>query len=54
LGERDEALPRRPELPRDAPIVVTGFPDSTDAEIARAVAAVSATYEAAADDARSR
>jgi hypothetical protein len=48
LGERDEALPARPELPRDAPIVVTGFPDSTDAEIARAVAAVTATYEAPA------
>jgi hypothetical protein len=48
LGERDEALPGRPELPRDAPIVVTGFADSTDAEIARAVATVTAKYEAAA------
>jgi hypothetical protein len=46
LGERDEALPARPELPRDAPIVISGFPDSTSAEIARAVAAVSARYEA--------
>jgi hypothetical protein len=42
LGERDEALPARPELPRDAPIIVGGFPDSADAEIARAVAACAA------------
>jgi hypothetical protein len=46
LGERDERLPARPELPRDAPIIVNGYPDSTDAEIARAVAAVTARYEA--------
>ena len=46
LGERDEALPARPELPRDAPIIVSGFPDSTDEEIARAVAAVTARYDA--------
>ncbi len=45
LGERDEALPTRPELPRDAPIIVSGFPDSTDAEIARAVAAVTSRYD---------
>jgi hypothetical protein len=45
LGERDEALPARPELPRDAPVVVSGFPDVTDAEIARAVASVTARYE---------
>jgi hypothetical protein len=44
LGERDEALPARPELPRNAPVVVSGFPDATDAEIARAVAAVTARY----------
>ena len=48
LGERDEALPARPNLPAGAPVIVTGFPDSTDAEIARAVAAVSARYESAA------
>jgi hypothetical protein len=48
LGERDESLPARPELPRDAPIIVSGFPDSTDAEIARAVAAVTFRYESAA------
>jgi len=45
LGERDEALAPRPELPRDAPVVVTGFPHSTDAEIAGAVARVTALYE---------
>ena len=45
LGERDDALPARPELPRDAPIIVSGYPDSTDAEIARAFAAVTARYE---------
>jgi hypothetical protein len=45
LGERDETLPARPSLPRDAPIIVTGFPDSTDAEIARAVASVTSIYE---------
>jgi hypothetical protein len=44
LGERDEALPARLELTRDAPVVVGGFPNSTDAEIARAVAAISARY----------
>ena len=48
LGERDEALPARPELPRDAPVIVGGFRDSTDAEIARAVAAVTALYESPA------
>jgi hypothetical protein len=46
LGERDEELPARPGLPRDAPIIVSGFPDSTDDEIARAVAAVASRYEA--------
>jgi hypothetical protein len=45
LGERDPTLPARPTLPRDAPIIVNGSPDSTDAEIARAVAAVSKRYE---------
>jgi hypothetical protein len=45
LGERDEALAPRPELPRDAPVVVTGFPHSTNAEIAGAVARVTALYE---------
>jgi hypothetical protein len=48
LGERDDELPARPELPRDAPVIVSGFPDSTDEEIARAVAAVTSRYEAAA------
>jgi hypothetical protein len=48
LGERDEELPGRAELPRDAPIIVSGLPDSTDAEIARAVAAVTALYESPA------
>jgi len=46
LGERDEALPARPELPRNAPVVVAGRADATDAEIARAVASVTARYEA--------
>ncbi|HEY2732279.1 MAG TPA: hypothetical protein VGK52_20200 [Polyangia bacterium] len=48
LGERDEALPARPTLPRDAPVIVGGFPDSTVAEISRAIAAVTARYESAA------
>jgi hypothetical protein len=47
LGERDEGLPARPKLSADAPVIVSGFRDSTDAEIARAVAAVTARYEAA-------
>lgn len=45
LGERDAALPARARLSKDAPIVVTGFPDSTDAEIAGAVARVTSLYE---------
>ncbi|HVZ70784.1 MAG TPA: hypothetical protein VHJ20_00280 [Polyangia bacterium] len=46
LGERDEALPARPEpWPTRAPVVVGGFPDATDAEIARAVASVAKLYE---------
>jgi hypothetical protein len=45
LGERDEALPARAKLPKDAPVIVSGFPDSTDEEVARAVARVSALYE---------
>jgi hypothetical protein len=44
LGERDEALPARAKLPKDAPVIVSGFPDSTDEEIARAVARVTALY----------
>lgn len=48
LGERDETLPARPELPRDAPIIVNGFPDSTDEEIARAVAASTSRYDSPA------
>jgi hypothetical protein len=45
LGERDAALPARARLPKGAPVVVGGFPDSTDAEIARAVARLAALYE---------
>jgi hypothetical protein len=45
LGERDDALPARPELPSHAPIVVSGSPDSTDEEIARAIAATTSLYE---------
>lgn len=45
LGERDAALPARAVLTKDAPVVVAGFPDSTDAEIATAVARVTSLYE---------
>lgn len=45
LGERDPALPPRARLPKGAPVVVGGFPDSTDEEIARAVARLTALYE---------
>jgi sugar phosphate isomerase/epimerase len=43
LGERDELLPARPseKWPKDAPIIVSGFPDTTDQEIARAVSSAS-------------
>jgi hypothetical protein len=45
LGERDERLPARPEpWPQGAPVVVGGFPDTTDGEIAIAVASVAAVY----------
>jgi hypothetical protein len=44
LGERVEELPDRPELPQDAPVVVDGLAGSSDAEIARAVADVTARY----------
>jgi hypothetical protein len=47
LGEREEGLPARPKLAKDAPVIVSGFRDSSDAEIARAVALVTARYEAA-------
>ena len=47
LGERDAALPARADVPKDAPVVVSGSAGSTDAEIARAVAAVSARYDRA-------
>lgn len=48
LGERDERLPARPEpWPQGAPVVVGGSPDATDDEIAAAVAAVAALYDAA-------
>lgn len=46
LGERDPELPARAPLAKGAPVVVGGFPDSTDEEIARAVARVTALYEA--------
>jgi hypothetical protein len=45
LGERDDALPARPDLAADAPVIVTGHPSSSDEEIARAVAATTALYE---------
>jgi hypothetical protein len=45
LGERDAALPARATLPKDAATVIGGFPDSTDAEIAGAVARAAALYE---------
>jgi hypothetical protein len=49
LGERDESLPARAsKLPADAPVIVSGFPDSTDAEIAAAVARATVLYEAPA------
>lgn len=44
LGERAAALPARPPLGQGAPVIVGGFPDSTNAEIARAVARVVALY----------
>jgi hypothetical protein len=44
LGERPEGLPARPELAPDAPVVVSGLPGSSDAEIARAVADVTGRY----------
>ncbi|HEX4404699.1 MAG TPA: hypothetical protein VH560_07715 [Polyangia bacterium] len=47
LGERDEALPAAVKLGADAPVVVSGSPGATDAEIARAVATVAARYELA-------
>jgi hypothetical protein len=45
LGERDAALPARAKLPKGAPIVVGGFPDSSDEEIAGALARVTSLYE---------
>jgi hypothetical protein len=47
LGERDEALPTRAAVPKGAPIIVSGFADSTDAEIARAVERCAVLYDGA-------
>jgi hypothetical protein len=46
LGERDATLPARAKtILRGAPVVVSGFPDTTVEELARAVASVGALYE---------
>jgi hypothetical protein len=47
LGERDERLPARAKLPKGAPVIVNGFPDSTVAELTAAVARCAALYDAA-------